>query len=591
MSPFAAGVGAVAIVVIAMAASQTGAAEVTSEDIKRCDDAVKAVRRESGFTLTSHDVKGLYAVARPDPADRDSFSAQLFSDLLSRVADTSGSQFTYEVTVEAVTQQMLWRPKDRLGRVIGPSRALGSAEYVLALADLRAHLPEYCDLLTIRSMRQSRVRDWGPETVRALIEKGPTSPTLYFELAMIYQAAGDAGQTTRWFERAKSASRDVTALYEGVATFADEAQAVDAVRAMFLFPPERLVIAASVSQTGRLAAAGKALSEGYLWWKEDVNRRGGILGRQIEVKLADDQSDQGNVEKTYTGFVRADKVSLVLGPFSTAFTVVAARAADTHAYPLVASVASPGGLLKAGLKNVFAVLPFEGAYWDPVIATAGQRGATKYALLYADSVFYADIAAQGAEYVKRRGGEVVQFDKFPTGTSDFGPYLDKFRRVRGSAPVVIGEPPAVALFLRQAKEKGASLENTFAITYPSLDPVVGGFPLPALATSTWEPFPGLPNPGIADFVRAYQEMWGRPPNQVAAAAAGAAQVLEAAIRLAGSFERGRVADALRKLETRTILGDYRYDAKVLQAAGHPLLIRWSEAGRKTILWPKEVVGE
>lgn len=579
-------------VLILAAAQNVFATGITGEDLRRCEDAVKAVRQESGFTIHAKDVKGLYTVARPDRADREGFSARLFGDLLSRVAESFSIGYRYEVVVDSGKRRMLWRPKDGRGRMVGPSRTIGAEEYALTLADLRAHLPQYCAWLEMKSMGRLPAGGWKmPETVRTIVERGPTSPALYFEIAMAYKAAGDVNQAATWLEKAKSASRDPRALYEGLSTFASDTRAVEELRANLAFPVELVVVAASTSQTGRFGVAGKALTEGYLWWKEDVNRRGGILGRVVELRLLDDRSEQAEVEKAYLRWTRDEKVAFVLGPLSTPFTIAAGKIADAYGYPLVASAALPGGLLRAGLKNVFAVSPSEAAFWESVVAVGKERGTLKFALVHSESIFYADIAQFGTEYIKRRGGEVLYFDKFPTRTLDFDPYLEKLRSVHGATPVIVGEPGAMALFLRQGKEKGLAPQHVIMVTYPSLDAVAGSFPLPAVATSTWEAHPGLPNPGIAEFITRYREMWGRPPDHVAAAAVGAAQVLEAAIRLAGSFDRGNVIEALRKLETQTVFGGYRYDAKALQAANRPLLVRWSETGKKTILWPKGIGAE
>src|SRR5258708_34412706 len=90
-------------------------------------------------------------------------------------------------------------------------------------------------------------------------------------------------------------------------------------------PP--LVIGASMSLSGDFATlAGPAL-KGYQLWAATVNKNGGLLGRKVVLKIADDASNPNQVVTNYENLITADNVNLTLGPFSSLLTIPAATVA------------------------------------------------------------------------------------------------------------------------------------------------------------------------------------------------------------------------------------------------------------------------
>ncbi len=76
-------------------------------------------------------------------------------------------------------------------------------------------------------------------------------------------------------------------------------------------------IGLSVALTGGVAPAGKQVLAGLQIWRDDVNAKGGLLGRPIELVFYDDQSNPQNVPALYTKLIEVDKVDLLIGPYAT----------------------------------------------------------------------------------------------------------------------------------------------------------------------------------------------------------------------------------------------------------------------------------
>ena len=87
---------------------------------------------------------------------------------------------------------------------------------------------------------------------------------------------------------------------------ASAAQAADPIR-----------IGLSLSLTGPTAPAGKQVQIGLEIWRDDVNQKGGLLGRPVELVYYDDQANPANAPGIYAKLINVDKVDLLIGPYST----------------------------------------------------------------------------------------------------------------------------------------------------------------------------------------------------------------------------------------------------------------------------------
>src|SRR2546421_9378232 len=93
---------------------------------------------------------------------------------------------------------------------------------------------------------------------------------------------------------------------------------------------EPVVIGASMSLSGAYAAGGKYSLEGTQLWVDDVNERGGLLGRKVRLVYYDDKSDANTGVHLYEKLITADKVDLVIGPYSSAVTSALSTVAAEH---------------------------------------------------------------------------------------------------------------------------------------------------------------------------------------------------------------------------------------------------------------------
>ena len=92
------------------------------------------------------------------------------------------------------------------------------------------------------------------------------------------------------------------------------------------------MIGASVSLTGDFSDSGKAIQRGYQLWADQVNAKGGVLGRKVQIKIVDDASSPTQVVTNYQNLINKDHVDLAFGPFSTLLTIPASQVAKRYGY-------------------------------------------------------------------------------------------------------------------------------------------------------------------------------------------------------------------------------------------------------------------
>lgn len=85
----------------------------------------------------------------------------------------------------------------------------------------------------------------------------------------------------------------------------------------FAFAEEVLQLGGTLSLTGKYAELGTMNEKAYRLWERDVNRKGGLLGRQVNVTILDDKSDPVLAKQLYLDLIVKNKVDLVLGPYSS----------------------------------------------------------------------------------------------------------------------------------------------------------------------------------------------------------------------------------------------------------------------------------
>jgi branched-chain amino acid transport system substrate-binding protein len=346
-------------------------------------------------------------------------------------------------------------------------------------------------------------------------------------------------------------------------------------------------IGATMSQTGNLATQGGPASNGYRLCQTHVNEKGGLLGRKIEFLMYDDKSDPKLAIDLYEKLITEDKVDAVMGPYGSTHTEAVAPVTEKHKKVHVSPLAATTSIWEKGRLYLFMVLPPAELFLAGLIDIGASKGLKTVAIIDEDALFPKAAGKGAVELAKKKGMEVVFHETYAKGTKDFSPILAKIKAanvdVFGMAASSLGDFIVVA---RQMKEQDINVKmfgNSGAVA--EFQQELGKTAEFAYGLSAWEP--SLPNPGIKEFVEAYQKEFNKAPSFHAAGAYGSCQIFMEAARLAGSLDSDKLREQLLKLKTKTIFSDYAVDERGYQLANKGLFVQWQD-GKKVVVWPDEV---
>ncbi len=350
---------------------------------------------------------------------------------------------------------------------------------------------------------------------------------------------------------------------------------------------EPIRIGATMSKSGALSTQGVAAANGYRLCEIDINNEGGVLGRSIEFIIYDDKSDPELAVELYGKLITEDKVDAIMGPYGSTHTEAVAPITEKHRMVHISPLAATTSIWEQGREYLFMVLPPAELFLAGLIEMAYDNGLTTVAILQQDALFPQAAGTGAVALAKEKGMEVILHKTYPTGAEDFSDFLIKVKEnnvdVLGMAASPLGDFITVA---RQMKDLDVNVKmfgTSGAVA--EFQEALGEKAEYAYGLSAWEP--GLPNPGIDEFVEAYRREFNIEPSFHAAGAYGSCQLFMEAVRRTGSLDSDVLREELLNLEMQTVFGDYAVDERGYQIANTGLFIQWQD-GRKVVVWPEGV---
>ena len=268
---------------------------------------------------------------------------------------------------------------------------------------------------------------------------------------------------------------------------------------------------------------------------------------------------------------------------------MASEIAERHDFPMVAAGAASSRIWSRGYQNIFQVDAPAYEYMDLLIKSAKENaGLNRIALIYPAAEFSREVAEGVRAKAAEQGMEIVFDEEYPLDSTEFS---DLVRRVRLSAPeLVIGATylnDSIA-FVQEAKRQQLSPEAmafTVGPALPEFGNALGDDANGIIGVVSWMRSGRVPM--AYDFSFRFKEQFGRNAGVHAAYGYGAAQVLEAGVRLAGSLDKDAIRQQLRDMAFRSLLGNYRVDETGRQKGKTIFLMQWQN-GYRLLVSPKEL---
>jgi len=353
---------------------------------------------------------------------------------------------------------------------------------------------------------------------------------------------------------------------------------------------ETVRIGLTLGLTGKYAEMSAMQMKGYQLWEKQVNERGGLAGKQVNLRILDDRSDGTTAAGLYEEMLKSRDVDLVFGPYSSSITAAILPAAERHGYPVLVGGASSDQLWAQGRSNVFGVYTPASRYTVGFLEMLVANGVDRVAVLFADDVFSQSAAAGAVKWARRYGIKVIFQEVFAKGKKELD---DEIGRARGSGANVLIMCGHIQEAL-SGREAMSRVGWKPAAYYATVGPVLQDYSdrLGALAEGTfsssqWEPDPDLAFPGSRQFLEDFTKAYSSQPSYHAATAFASGVILEQAVRKAGGIDLAKLTESLSTLDTMSLIGRYGVDRTGMQIRQFPVIIQWQK-GRKEIIWPEEL---
>jgi branched-chain amino acid transport system substrate-binding protein len=308
---------------------------------------------------------------------------------------------------------------------------------------------------------------------------------------------------------------------------------------------DKVRIGVFMSLTGSTANFGISSVNGIKMAADEVNKAGGINGKQIELLVQDDRSDASEAATIVTKFVTQDQVHGILGEVASSRSIAAAPIAQNAKIPMLTPSSTNPEVTKKGDYI------FRSCFIDPVQGAAiGQFAArslnAKRAAIMVDrkNDYSTGLAQNITETFTRLGGTMVATTSYQEGDQDFNAQLTS---LKGSNPEVIFVPGYyndVGLIAKQARDKGITVPLIGGDGWDSAQLyAIGGSALDgSFFSNHYSPFDT--DPKVQKFVNDYKARYGAVPDALAATAYDAANIMFDAIKRANSLEGKAIRDAL-----------------------------------------------
>ena len=374
-------------------------------------------------------------------------------------------------------------------------------------------------------------------------------------------------------------------------------------------PP--IKIGMSMPQTGGLAGGGKASLLGIEIWRDDVNAKGGLLGRKVELVVYDDKSSAAETPAIYSKLLDVDKVDLLFAPYATVPTA-----------PILPLVKQRGMLLIGNFSfqvnsKVGHDMWFNNAPWGPADAWAsafldiGQKaGGKTIALLTSDQEFAQNLAKTAREVAAKRNMPIVFDQTYPPNTVEFSSIIRALKAAKPDIVYVASYPPDSAGILRAVNEigigdnvklfGGGMVGLQFGPVMENMGSLLNG----VVNFNTWLPEPAMYFDGTKAFFDTYSKRAVEAKVDplgfyLAPFGYASGQLIEAAIKATGSLDQKALAKYLHEHEIATIVGPIafspdgeRKETATLQAQFRGIVDKkmdqFRQSGKQVILFPEKL---
>ena len=344
------------------------------------------------------------------------------------------------------------------------------------------------------------------------------------------------------------------------------------------------------SLTGSNAAFGQAHKNGYTIALQEINARGGLLGKKVELDYYDDQSRPDQAVQGVSKLVDQDHVPIVLGAYSSESTRAIVPVVTQKQVPLIIPTAVADNVMESNSPWIFRICAGSGSFAAATLDFLKNNGdPKKLAIVYENTNFGQANNKSMTAAASAAGLDLVDTEAYQASSPD---YKSLLQRVKGKNPEVIYFASYLldaSTLMRQSEQLNlnpkyyTSAGTGFAAAeFPTADKGAGKYAEYTFSVSQW--LPSAKWKGSAEFDQKYFALAGSHPAYHGMEAYAVLIAAAAAIDIAKSDQPAAIRDAIKQLNlAETPFGPVKFDARGQNL--HPVLVTQVQGGQYKVVWP------
>jgi branched-chain amino acid transport system substrate-binding protein len=357
---------------------------------------------------------------------------------------------------------------------------------------------------------------------------------------------------------------------------------------------EKVKVGVLLPLTGSQAKFGEIERRSYEMAAEEINAKGGVNGKEIELIFEDDTGKPDIGRSAVEKLISRDQVPVITGGYSSSVTAAATPVAQQFKVPFVICTGSADDITEKGYNYVFRVNPPASEYPDGVKSFLKDvaKDVKSVALLYENSAFGQSSSKSFEKLAAAQGLNIVVKEGYQAGAIDFTPLLTKVKAANPDMIYMVSYVMDASLLMRQSKELGINpklfVGGGAGFTLPEFAKSAGSASDYVYSATLW--VDTLPFPGAKAYADNFQKKYGSETEYHGAEAYGTMYVVADALKRAKAITPNDVRDALAATDMKTAFGPVKfvsYGKKTQQNKLDTYLVQWQKGSLEAV-WPTNV---
>lgn len=312
--------------------------------------------------------------------------------------------------------------------------------------------------------------------------------------------------------------------------------------------------------SGSASTYGISVKEGAQLLEEEINKAGGINGKQIKFLFEDDQATADAAMQAFNKLVDSDGVCAILGGVTSGATLAIAPNSTQREIPMITPTGTEPTITDVGGEYMFRGCFVDSFQGDVLAKYASEDLSAKTAaVLYnAGSDYSKGIADSFKEKFEAAGGQVGEFLTYNDKDTDFNAQLTKIKGLNPDVLILPDYYNTVGLITKQARGMGITSQFLGGDGWESEKLVeIGGDSVDG-AMYVNHYYSGDTDEAVKTFVDSYKAKYNKEPDAFAALSYDTSKILVKAIEKANSTEGPAIKDALKGMELQSVTGDIKF---------------------------------